>query len=239
MKKAALILCLALLPALTFAQDQVTKIVRIQYANAQTIARMASMGSNVGADADNVLHVIVLKGRPAAVDSVEQTIRELDVPSAAPTSKDIEVIVSIIGASSGSDLPVGREMPEGMAPVIKQLRAIFPYKNYQLLSTMMLRSREGARAENNGNMKGFADTADNSSLISYAILYESANVSPEQGKPIIRLRGFRFSAKSSIFAGNILTDIDLPEGQKTVIGKANVEKGDSALFVVLTAKLVD
>ena len=36
----------------------------------------------------------------------------------------------------------------------------------------------------------------------------------------------------------IQTDVDLREGQKVVVGKSNIESTDSALFVILTAKLV-
>jgi hypothetical protein len=177
------------------------------------------------------------------VASAEQTIRELDVPSNVLTPKDIEVIVSVIGASSGSDLPSGQEMPEGMAPVVKQLRAIFPYKNYQLLSSMLLRSKEGTKAESKGNMKGFG-TAGNSQVPGeYTVVYDDASVSSEQGKPVIHLRKFQFFTQAwtanRVFQIGTATDVDLHEGQKTVVGKANVESNDSALFVVLTARLVN
>lgn len=237
MRKAALIF-LVLLPELAFSQAAVTKVVRVRYAKANSIAALITGGIPVIVSHDDALQVIVLKGQPDAVASAEQTIRELDAPSAASTSKDIEVIVAVIGASSGSDLPGEQEMTEGMAPVVKQLRAIFPYKNYQPLSSMLLRSREGARAENRGNMKALVDTANNSTPAKYVVAYNDASVSFEQGKRVIHLRGFQFAASSSS-ATSIATDIDLPEGQKTVVGKANVEKGDSAFFVVLTARLVD
>jgi hypothetical protein len=243
MKKAALIACLALLPGLAFAQAPVTKVVRVHYAKAQSIANLVPGGSHIGVSADNTLQVIVLSGEPAVVASVEQMIRELDVPSNVQVSKDIEVIVSVIGASSGPDLPAGQEMPEGMTPVIKQLRGIFPYKNYQLLSSMLLRSREGANAENKGNMKGFENTGSKPMPGEYSIEYGEASVSSEQGKPVIHLRKFQFftsvANSNQMFGVRVSTDIDLPEGQKTVVGKANVESIDSALFVVLTARLVN
>lgn len=252
MKKAALILCLALLPELGLAQKpvpyateikppaRVTKVVRVHYANAKSIAALVSDGMAVNVNADNNLQVIVLKGIPDAVASLEQAIHELDVPSTAAASRDIEVIVSVIGASSVSDLPAGQEMPETMAPVVKQLRAIFPYKNYQLLSSMLLRSGEGTSASNRGNMKGFAG---NPNPGEYSVVYDNASVSSEQGRPIIHLRKFQFTTdvifSNGRFSVGVVSDVDLPQGQKTVVGKANVESSDSALFVVLTAHLVD
>lgn len=35
------------------------------------------------------------------------------------------------------------------------------------------------------------------------------------------------------------TDVDLREGQKVVVGKANLDNTDLALFIVLSARLVD
>lgn len=134
-------------------------------------------------------------------------------------------------------------MPEGMMSVVKQLRAIFPYKNYQLLSSMLLRSSEHAGATNRGNLKGLAYAGSNPMPGEYSIKYDEATVSSEQGKPVIHLQKFRFDASVPVsnrpFSIGVGTDIDLPEGQKTVVGKANLETGDSALFVVLTARLVD
>jgi len=242
MRKVALIF-LVLLPELAFSQAAVTKVVRVRYAKANSIAGLLTGGIPVVVSHDDVLQVIVLKGQPDAVASAEQTIRELDAPSAASTSKDIEVIVSVIGASSGSDLPGGQEMQEGMAPVVKQLRAIFPYKNYQQLSSMLLRSREGAKAENKGMMKGFAGGGNNPIPGEYSVAYDDASIYPEQGKSVIHLRNFRFSTGVAVsnryFSVGVSTDIDLRDGQKTVVGKANVESNDSALFIVLTARLVD
>jgi hypothetical protein len=246
MRNAALIL-LMLLPELAFSQAAVTKVVRVRYAKANSIAALLTGGIPVTVNHDDILQVIVLKGQPEAVASAEQTIRELDVPSNVLTPKDIEVIVSVIGASNGSDLPSGQEMPEGMAPVVKQLRAIFPYKNYQPLSSMLLRSKEGTKAQNSGVMKSLAGAAESN----YFVLYDGANVSSEAGKPVIHLQNFRFHTRletHSVSPGttqtrssniDIATDTDLREGQKTVVGKADTGSNDSALFVVLTARLVD
>jgi len=37
----------------------------------------------------------------------------------------------------------------------------------------------------------------------------------------------------------IATDVDIREGQKVVVGKANMDGSDRASIVVLTAKVVD
>src|SRR5215467_13896419 len=109
MRKAALILFLVLSPEFAFPQTPVTKVVRVRYAKANSIAGLITGGIPVMVSHDDALQVIVLKGAPDAVASAEQTIRELDVPSSVPAAKDIEVIVSVIGATNGSDMPHGQE----------------------------------------------------------------------------------------------------------------------------------
>jgi len=240
MMKAVLIALLALLPEMALSQNQVTKVVRLHYANPQVIAALVSPGSNVAVSADNTLKVIVLRGESTHVATVEQTIHELDAPATATTSKDIELLVSVIGASNSPDVTAAAEMPGDMAPVVKQLQAIFPYKNYQLLSSMLVRSREGSKAESKGIMKAIGSSSHPSN---YHLAYDNASVASEDAKPMIHLSNFRFYALVPIGpVGSdvgVTTDVDLREGQKTVIGKADIGSSDSALFVVLTARLVD
>lgn len=241
---------------------KVTRVVRIRYSIAQKIADLIRPGAFATVvNADNLLNVVMLTGRPSDVASLEQTIHELDVPASAQASKtkDIELIVSVIGGSDKNGLLPEGQTSEAIAPVIKQLRAIFPYKNYQLLSSMLLRSRDGGIAGNSGAMKSLGDDlGDYSQPSRYQVGFEEINISPEQGKSIIYIRKFRFDTKVPIVIGKlknndgsyasnqiqnsdvgILTDVHLQEGQKIVVGKANVGNSDLALFVVLTAKLVD
>ncbi len=52
---------------------------------------------------------------------------------------------------------------------------------------------------------------------------------------MIRLQNFHFQSHGA----DVNTDIDMREGQKVVVGNSNVDGGDSALFVVLSAKILD
>jgi hypothetical protein len=102
---------------------------------------------------------------------------------------------------------------------------------------MLVRSREGSKADSKGIMKAIGSSSHPSN---YYLAYSDANVAPDSTKPTIHISNFRFNAVVSM--GNevgITTDVDLHEGQKTVVGKADIGSSDSALFVVLTARLVD
>jgi hypothetical protein len=44
---------------------------------------------------------------------------------------------------------------------------------------------------------------------------------------------------SGHFEVGVHTDIDVREGQKVVVGKANIDNADNALILVLTAKVIE
>lgn len=260
MSKALILFGLAFFPAAVFSQSatdtrppqRVTKVVRVHNAIPEKIARVLAPGSPIMVTSDNMLGVVVLKGTPEDIATAEQTIKELDVPSAAvSTANDIELIVYLIGGSNSSAVTSDTNLG-AVQPVVKQLSAIFPYKSYELLSTMLLRSQQGKEARSSGVMNYKLSPEVSQHAATYGINYDSASVSSDRSKAVIHLEGFRFNAKMGIAASTIQnttqyqivdigtkSDVDLREGQKVVIGKTDVANDGSAIFIVLTAKLVD
>ncbi len=259
MIKVLFLVALALLPEAVFSQamdapppKRITKIVHIRYGNPNKIVDLVRPGTPVSVSGDNILKVIVLSGQPQYVASVEQTIKELDVPPAVSTANDIELIVYVIGASNNFGASVSGKDISTVEPVIKQLSAIFPYKDYELLSTMLLRSQQGKQASSSGIMNYRFGSGVSQQPGSYGIIYDDASVSSDKAKPIIHLNNFKFDAKVmlniSTIPNNIQyqsfnistqSNIDIREGQKIVVGKTDVANDGSALFIVLSAKLVD
>ncbi len=107
---------------------------------------------------------------------------------------------------------------------------------------MLLRSGEGTPSATDGLLKPFGKAAEGSTPSIYSVRYKAVQVSPDNGSPSIHLIGFHFQLRvpmpQTVFDAGIDTDVDLREGQKVVVGKSNIESADSALFVVLMAKLV-
>ncbi|MBV8808283.1 MAG: hypothetical protein JO033_06370 [Acidobacteriaceae bacterium] len=223
---------------------KVTKIVRVHHGNARNLAELAAHGSNVSAAADNALQAIVLTGNTSDVSSVEQMVKELD--TAAASSRDFELTIWAIGGSNDPESAPEGQIPESIAPVVKQLRAIFPYKTYDVLSTMLIRSREGTSAGNGGVMHAFSKTPSAPFPSTYNVHYADSTVSMDERTALIHLHDFRFVTHVPVGSGSqwqneevsIQTDVDLRDGQKVVVGKSNVGSSDSALFVVLSARLV-
>jgi hypothetical protein len=260
MNKAPILFALALFPATVLSQlvtttgpapQNVTKVIRVHNVLPQKIADVLAPGGPVMVNADNTLGVVVLKGKPEDVAHAEQTIKELDVPAAFSTANDIELTVYLIGASNSSSAKSGTDLST-MQPVIKQLDAIFPYKSYEVLSTMLLRSQRGKQAQSSGVMNYKAGPDASPFPATYAISYNSASVSSDRSKVIIHLGSFRFSARMAVATSTFsnkteyqpveigtTSDIDLREGQRVVVGKTDVANNGSAIFIVLTAKVVD
>jgi type II secretory pathway component GspD/PulD (secretin) len=260
MNKARAFFALMLFPVAVFSQaatsteppsQRITKVIRVHYELPQKIADVLAPGGPVIVTADNTLGVVVLKGKPDEIARTQQTITELDVPPAFSTANDVELIIYLIGASNHSGANSSSDIP-AIQSVIKQLGAIFPYKNYELLSTMLLRSQQGKPAQSSGVMNYTLRSEASQHPATYGISYRSASASSDKSKPVIHLENFRFSARMAIATSTVpntaqyqtvdigtASDIDLREGQKVVVGKTDVASDGSAIFIVLTAKLVD
>ena len=220
MIRAVLLFAMAGLPAMLSAQGlptttptppaRVTKIVKLQYGDTVRIARIIGHDSPLTVDADAALHALILKGTKTDIAAAEQTIKELDQPSeASAAGKDVELTVYIIGATDKADSSsTGNDLAD-VAPVMKQLRSIFPYKEYRLFGSVLLRSQQGKHADNKGVMNLDFVTDQPSE---YSVMYESAKASTEGSKTIIHLDDFQANAqimikdrshtRSTIFRGN-------------------------------------
>ncbi|MGA8027337.1 MAG: hypothetical protein WB992_09325 [Bryobacteraceae bacterium] len=244
MNRFAAVLTLAFWGALSFAQTdadsskehplRVTKVVRLNYVSPHVIVDLLSPGNPAAVVGDNALKAVVIKGEASVVAATEQAIKELDVQQAKDS--DIEVTVYVIGATSKSQSQT--PPPKAIEPVVKQLQGIFPYENYELMDTMLIRSREGRPASTTGMIKNLGSSQD--IIKTYSITYDVAS-NPSQADPhSIRFERFVFHANESTGSSvGFDTDFDIHEGQKVVVGKTNVDAGDSALFVVLTARVLE
>ena len=259
---------LALAPALLSSQtaqpdkaqpDVVTKVVRVR-GDANILAHLVGGTPGISLQASDQLHAIVITGRsPTLIAAVEKTIQELDSeppPSHAPTN--VEITIYLLNASTAPIPGTPDVTAEGLAPVLKQLRAVFPYTHYQMLGTILLRSGKDSPAATSGLMKTPTQTGDLDAPTTYSAGYDAARVSGDP--PIIHLQHFRLQAKVSVltgirkskdnpaapsntsyYQGYLLensADLDLREGQKTVVGNSNIGDENASIFLVVSARVV-
>jgi hypothetical protein len=250
------LLALAVLScAVSFGQtteNSIVKVVRVR-GDAQEIAALVGPGTPVSARASRELKAIVVRGKPADVESVERSIQELDaLGSASPSSakKDIETTFYVFAGSAEPLANISETTSEVLKPVVKQLRAIFPYSHYQLLSTMLIRSAQDGHGNTEGAFRAPGKGPDATDPSRYALWYESAGITPGTTASV-HLKKLHFSARIpyprerdsggktqfGFVDASIDTDVDLLEGQQVVVGKANVSNPDICLFLVLSARL--
>jgi len=231
------VIAMALCPALMLAQESgnITKVIHLRYARAEAVKEL--IGGTVYAYANNGLRAIVLKGNAASVAAAEAAVKELDIPALSELARNVELTVYTIGASATG--PAETAPAAEIAPIVRQLKAVFPYGSYQLLGTVMIRSREGRSADIGGLLKNFP-TAQTGFLNRYDIFLDLGDRLGGDSDRTIRFNRFKFNAgvPNSDIHVSVDTNLDVQEGQKVVVGNTNIDGGNSALFVVVSAKFV-
>jgi len=253
MKKLFLTMLIALLcggaiyaqPAST--ESRVQRVISIKNGNLpgilRTIQALLSNTSVLVTSSDN--EHLILSGPKDAVTSFEEIVKQLDVVPV--TKKNIETTVYMVVASSQSTSVSA--MPAELDPVVKQLRGVFNYKGFRLLDSFVLRSRDTEKAVTNGFLSPLDTALPAGTKINYQFQYNRVSLDGTETSRVIRYDGLRLNMRvpvsgvggqfSYVDAG-ISTDVDVPEGKKVVVGKTSaVEGADSALILVISAKVVD
>ncbi|MBV8841912.1 MAG: hypothetical protein JO307_03790 [Bryobacterales bacterium] len=252
--KMTIVLCGA---ALASAQDAAPKntqaLIDVKYADVNRLAALLGpiYGGNVRADP--TLHVIAVSGNPDLVNAVTAAIKKLDVPP--PQQPDVELTVYLIsGLTQGQGAD---EVPQDLASTIKQLHGLFSYKMYKLADTVVLRGRAVPRGEVPfGNQRTDATgVLPGPGDLHYYFSYNTLNITPDNPRTVhVNNLTFRISGRRRVTTleknltttsevtdnpASISTDLDLREGQKTVVGKSSVNAAGDALILVIVPKVTE
>lgn len=235
----------------TTASPQV-RIIELKHARVERVGEMLGVfhGPGVQIRTDPDLQRIMVYARPEIAAAIEEFARKLDV--APPAPKGIELTVYMLAAQQQ---PEAATIPDELSGVVKQLRSVFGLQGFRVLETLVMRGREGKGAEASGLMAPPAKGEETQPSL-YQFRYQRASVTSDDKARTIRLDGVRFGGRVPVAmqtAGSgpgqakqwqyletgVNTDVDLREGQKVVIGKANIGTVNTTLFLVVTAKVVD
>jgi hypothetical protein len=148
------------------------------------------------------------------------------------------------------------KIPAVIEPVIKQLRATLPYKNYRLAAVLINRVKNDGKLEVGSIGVPIAiipDAPQAVSRSSYRIRQVKLTTDSD-GKFIVQLSGFTFSAQvpvsvtgpvasnnpappAFIYEGmNLSTDLSMREGEPVLVGTLNVGPAGDTLILVTSAK---
>ncbi len=201
------------------------------------------------------LKLIMFVGPESVAAELEATVREFDVPQGPGQAhhrtgeNDVQIIFHLLGVTD--EVP-SEPIPDLLKDVVRELKGTFPYKNYQLLETAVVRTRVAAIAEVHGIFPG--GSRPGTGPDSYKLKIHVEGVSGAEGSRIIQLEQLSFVADLSVesFPASenrlpqyqhrsltIQANVSVPEGKTVVVGKAGTAGATRGIFLVLTAKVVD
>jgi hypothetical protein len=189
---------------------------------------------------------------------MRKVVEQLDRPgSEAAIGRNIDMTLAFLLCSTKANIAPS-EIPADLEPVAKQLRVATPYKSVSVLDVVPLRLQEGKDAEQNSQIAGLSEGVQGQSAAQLRIRPQ-AIIRKEADRYVrfdfIRIN-FRVPYVVNPFKGaensnalistqyqfrdlTLNTSGDFKEGQKTVLGKISGVNEDSALFVVVSVKILD
>jgi hypothetical protein len=153
---------------------------------------------------------------------------------------------------------VDSKLPAMLEPVIKQLRATLPFKNYRLAATLINRVKNEGRLDLSwigGPMASNVGSGPtNTPSFSQFKVRQVRLVRNSEGQSTVQMAGFNFGARipiqvSGAIAANgavapnfnyestgLATDISMREGEPVIVGTLNVGPSGDAIILVVSAK---
>jgi hypothetical protein len=235
MKRIVLCALLAAAPMLAQAppNERITKLVALQNVDPQAIQGMVRM-FGVESTANGQMKSMVISGSPEKVAAAEAAIKQLDV-----ALKNIDLTVYFVVGGDQANLE-GGAVPQEIRDVITQLKGTFPFKEYKMLDVLTLRTRAGSMADTSGIL----NTGNPPKMSRFSI----RNTTVSEDGTTIRIDRMHAGLKIPLVSpggkgveytdSGIDQDVDVKEGQKVVVGRASLEGPQKALFLILTAHVI-
>jgi len=219
--------------------NRVLRIIQIKYQDPRRIKQLLSAYDAVVLATDGI-NVLTVAGSPQGVDEVEAAIRKLDAPR--PPAQNIQLTAYVLMLNRQAGEP--GEVPVELNEVVGELRKILSYKGFHLLNTELVTGRDGGSAY-------VAETGGASGPLAgqFSLSLHRLELIPGDKVSTVHIDGLAFTilpfnAKLSeredrLQSPHIDTSIDIPVGQKVVVGKTALDSPDNAIVLVLTARVLD
>jgi len=152
---------------------------------------------------------------------------------------------------------VDAKLPSSLAPVVAQLRASLPFKNYRLAATLINRVKNDGRLSLQwvgGPLLPSAAASANTPSFNEFKVNTVRLAADASGRDVVRMEGFRFGARIPIQTGTAVasngpaapiihyentglnTDISMREGEPVVVGTLNLGPSGDAIILVMSAR---
>jgi hypothetical protein len=152
---------------------------------------------------------------------------------------------------------VDSKLPPSLDPVVKQLRAALPFKNYRLAATLINRVKNEGRLELSwigGPLASASNSSPGTPSFSRFFVRQVKLVQSSEGQQMVQMLGFNFGARIPVqtagaLAANgaitpafnyentgVATDISLRESEPVIVGTLNIGPSGDAVILVVSAK---
>jgi hypothetical protein len=184
---------------------------------------------------------ISVRDFPENIAVIEEAIRRLDQPE--PMRPGIEFRIHMLVASN--DETAANRYPAELADVVKQLQSTLGYKNFSLMGSQIVRSKEG-RSENSNrgvaDLKLVNDTPASKNPVFYNYNIRSVSFDSAGGQPRVQIEEFNMDLKVPLSVGGdkivyesvgFKNPVSLREGERVVVGTTSI--ADKSIIIVLSA----
>lgn len=200
---------------------------------------LTSGHKGAGISADRTFRTLTVRDFPKNITAVEEALKRLDTVEGARPEVELRMHVLIASNADGA----GGQFPAELKEVVSGLQSTLNFKHYQLLTTILQRTKERGGYTPNIMGEGSAQvtTPGATAPVTYRYGYQAnslaLNTTPA-GQTTAQLGGFNFQLTGDAAGGSasVRGDVGLREGERVVVGTAGLR--DKALIVVLTARLI-
>ena len=182
---------------------------------------------------------ITVRDFPENIAVIEEAIRRLDTPEAPRPS--VEFRVHLLVASN--DESVANRYPAELSEVVGQLQSSLGYKNFGLLGSQVIRSKEGRDTSNRGiaDTRASNDAGASKGVMSFNYVLHGVTLDSAGGRARIQLEEFSMDMSVPIQRGGdyipqsvgFKNPVTMREGEKVVAGTLSI--ADKSVVVVISA----
>jgi type II secretory pathway component GspD/PulD (secretin) len=184
---------------------------------------------------------ITVRDFPENIAVIEEAIRRLDTPEAPRPS--VEFRVHMLVASN--DDTVANRYPAELADVVKQLQTSLGYKNFGLLASQVVRSKEGRDTNNRGvaDPRASNDVVAGKMPVSFSYNLHGLTLDTVGNRARVQLEDFSMEMNVPIARGTagdyvqqnvgFRNPVSLRDGETVVAGTLSI--ADKSIVVILSA----
>jgi type II secretory pathway component GspD/PulD (secretin) len=185
---------------------------------------------------------ISVRDFPENIAVIEEAIRRLDLPEPARPAVEFRVYFLV---GSNDEAASGR-YPNELADTVRQLQSSLGYKNFSLMGSQIVRSKEGRGVNTNkgvADLKMPNDTPANKSPVYYSYMMTGVSLDGPPGQARVQVDDFVMDLKVPLWLGGdklvyesvgFRNPVSFREGERVVAGTTSI--ADKNVVVILTAK---